>query len=42
MKREEVMELRGDSPRDAEDLYNHIDKNKLKDHYLAYIPKLDL
>jgi integrase/recombinase XerD len=42
MKREEVMELRGDSAHDSVDLYNHIDKNKLKDHYLACIPQLGL
>jgi len=37
MRREYIKELRGDSGKEAFDLYNHID---LKEAYLASIPQL--
>jgi len=40
MRREFIKELRGDSRRDAFDLYNHIDLKELKEAYLAAIPQL--
>ena len=40
MPREYVKELRGDSRRDAIDIYNHIDYEDLRIQYLSYIPKL--
>lgn len=40
--REYVMELRGDSRREAVDIYNHIDKKLLKESYLSSIPQLGL
>jgi integrase/recombinase XerD len=41
MPREHVMALRGDSPKDAVDIYNHNEK-KLKDSYLDRVPQLGL
>jgi integrase/recombinase XerD len=38
MTREFVQELRGDSRKEAFDLYNHIDLKELKEAYLACIP----
>ena len=40
MPREYVKELRGDSRRDAIDIYNHIDSEDLRIKYLSCIPKL--
>lgn len=40
MPRDFVKELRGDSRREAIDLYNHIDKNELRESYLNCMPKL--
>ncbi len=40
MPREYVKELRGDSRRDAIDIYNHIDREELRKSYLACVPKL--
>jgi integrase/recombinase XerD len=40
MRREYIKELRGDSRKDAFDLYNHIDLKELKEAYLACIPQL--
>lgn len=40
MRREFVKELRGDSRKEAFDLYNHIDLKELKEAYLACIPQL--
>jgi len=40
MPREYVKELRGDSRRDAIDIYNHIDSEDLRIRYLSCIPKL--
>jgi integrase/recombinase XerD len=42
MRREYIMELRGDSRKDAFDLYNHIDLKELKEAYLACIPQLGI
>jgi integrase/recombinase XerD len=42
MRREFIKELRGDSRRDAFDLYNHIDLKELKEAYLACIPQLGI
>jgi site-specific recombinase XerD len=42
MPRNFVMELRGDSPHDAIDLYTHIDKKELQQSYLDYAPELGL
>ncbi len=42
MKREYIKELRGDSRKEAFDLYNHIDLKELKEAYLACIPPLGL
>jgi integrase/recombinase XerD len=38
MSRDFVKELRGDARREAIDIYNYIDKKKLKVSYLACIP----
>jgi len=35
-------ELRGDSRKEAFDLYNHIDMKELKEAYLAAIPQLGI
>jgi integrase/recombinase XerD len=40
MPREYVKELRGDSRREAIDIYNHIDREELRKAYLACVPKL--
>lgn len=40
MSREFVSELRGDSLNATIDIYNHINKNDLREAYMAYIPKL--
>jgi len=40
MRREFIQELRGDSRREAIDIYDHIDFKELKEAYLACIPKL--
>jgi integrase/recombinase XerD len=40
MQREYVKELRGDSRREAIDIYHHIDREDLRRSYLACIPKL--
>jgi len=42
MRREYIKELRGDSRKDAFDLYNHIDLKELKEAYLACIPQLGI
>jgi integrase/recombinase XerD len=42
MRREFIKELRGDSRKDAFDLYNHIDLKELKEAYLASIPQLGI
>jgi len=42
MRREYIKELRGDSRKEAFDLYNHIDLKELKEAYLAAIPQLGL
>lgn len=42
MKREYLKELRGDARHDAIDIYNHIDRKKLRDSYLSCIPQLDI
>ncbi len=42
MKREYVQELRGDSGRDAVDVYNHISLEKLREAYLAAMPLFGL
>jgi integrase/recombinase XerD len=42
MPREYVMELRGDSPSAAVDLYHHIDRKKLQKSYLECVPQLGL
>ena len=40
MRREFIQELRGDSRREAIDIYDHIDLKELKEAYLACIPQL--
>ena len=42
MRREYIKELRGDSRKEAFDLYNHIDLKELKEVYLAAIPQLGI
>jgi len=42
MRREFIKELRGDSRKEAFDLYNHIDLEELKEAYLACIPQLGI
>lgn len=42
MPREHIKELRGDSRGKAIDIYHHIDKEELKESYLAHIPNLGL
>ena len=42
MKREYIKELRGDSRKEAFDLYNHIDSKELKEAYLAAIPQMGI
>ncbi len=42
MPREFIAELRGDKRRDAIDIYDHIDKEELREAYLAHIPQLGI
>ena len=42
MRREFIQELRGDSRREAIDIYDHIDIEELKEAYLACIPQLGI
>jgi len=42
MSRDFVKELRGDTRREAIDIYNHIDKKELRESYLAHIPQLGI
>lgn len=42
MPREFVKELRGDVRREALDLYHHIDREELRESYLAHIPQLGI
>jgi integrase/recombinase XerD len=42
MPREYIKELRGDTRKEAIDIYNHIDKEDLRKTYLACIPKLGI
>jgi len=42
MPREFIKELRGDSRREAKDIYDHIDKEELRRSYLACIPQLGI
>ncbi|AKB34794.1 site-specific recombinase [Methanosarcina siciliae C2J] len=40
MSRPFIQELRGDARKEAIDVYDHIEKDELKEAYLQYIPKL--
>jgi integrase/recombinase XerD len=42
MRREFIQDLRGDSRREAMDIYDHIDLKELKEAYLACIPQLGI
>lgn len=42
MRREFIQELRGDSRREAIDIYDHIDLKELKEAYLVCIPQLGI
>ena len=42
MNREFLKELRGDSRREAVDIYDHIDPKELRRAYLAAIPRLGI
>ena len=42
MSREFIQELRGDTRGDAIDIYDHIDRDELRQAYLAHIPSLGL
>jgi integrase/recombinase XerD len=42
MRREFIKELRGDSRKEAFDLYNYLDHKWLKEAYLAYISQLGI
>lgn len=42
MRREFIQELRGDSRKEAIDIYDHIDLKELKEAYLACIPQLGI
>jgi integrase/recombinase XerD len=42
MKREYVKELRGDTRKEAIDIYHHIDRNDLRDSYLSCVPQLGI
>jgi integrase/recombinase XerD len=42
MSREFIQELRGDRRRDAIDIYDHIDKEELREAYLAHISQLGI
>jgi integrase/recombinase XerD len=37
-----IQELRGDRRRDAIDIYDHIDKEELRETYLAHVPQLGI
>lgn len=40
MPREFIQELRGDSIKEAIDIYDHIDKEELRESYLSHIPRI--
>lgn len=42
MKREFIQEHRGDTRGDAIDIYDHIDKEELREAYLAHISSLGI
>jgi integrase/recombinase XerD len=42
MQREFIKELRGDTRGDAIDIYDHIDREELRQAYLAHIPTLGI
>lgn len=42
MPREFIQELRGDTRKDAIDIYDHIDREELREAYLAHIPTLGI
>jgi integrase/recombinase XerD len=42
MSREFIQELRGDARKEAIDIYDHIDKEELRESYLAHIPQLGI
>ena len=42
MRREFIQEVRGDSRKEAIDIYDHIDLKELKEAYLACIPQLGI
>jgi integrase/recombinase XerD len=42
MSREFIQVLRGDTRRDAIDIYDHIDETELRESYLAHIPTLGI
>lgn len=42
MKREFIQELRGDTRGDAIDIYDHIDRDELREAYIANIPTLGI
>jgi integrase/recombinase XerD len=42
LKREFIQELRGDSRREAVDIYDHIDHGELRKEYIAAIPRLGI
>jgi integrase/recombinase XerD len=42
MQREFIQVLRGDTRRDAIDIYDHIDETELRESYLAHIPTLGI
>ena len=42
MKREFIQELRGDTRGDAIDIYDHIDREELRESYTAHIPTLGI
>jgi integrase/recombinase XerD len=42
MSREFIQELRGDKRRDAIDIYDHIDREELREAYLAHVPQLGI
>lgn len=42
MKREFIQELRGDTRGDAIDIYDHIEREELREAYLAHIPTLGI
>jgi integrase/recombinase XerD len=42
MPREFIQELRGDVRKETIDIYDHIDKEELRESYLAHIPQLGI